>query len=107
MLGQSTPVSGRLSPSNNKKKPNDSGMLGQPKEVESSAATGHGQSNLRCSQRHACKVVHSVNEQSMQSQKHGCLVDRGANGCIVGSDVTVLNRKEHFIDLTGIRDHAV
>ena len=45
--------------------------------------------------------------QSMKGQKHGCLVDRGANGCIVGSDVTVLDRTDDFIDLTGIEDHTV
>ena len=39
--------------------------------------------------------------------KRGCLVDRGANGCIIGSNMTVLNRTGRFIDLTGIEDHTV
>ena len=43
----------------------------------------------------------------MKGRKHGCLVDRGANGCIIGSDVTVLDRTDDFIDLTGIEDHTV
>jgi hypothetical protein len=36
-----------------------------------------------------------------------CLVDRGANGCIIGRDMTVLSRTNRFIDLTGIEDHTV
>ena len=42
----------------------------------------------------------------MKGRKHGCLVDRGANGCIIGSDMTVLDRTDDFIDLTGIEDHT-
>ena len=48
-----------------------------------------------------------VNEQSTKGQKHGCLVDRGANGCIVGFDMTILDRTDDLINLTGIEDHTV
>ena len=82
-------------------------MPGQPKEVASSATTGHNRGNPRRPRRQAYKVVYSVNEQSMKGRKHGCLVDRGANGCIIGSDMTVLDRTDDFIDLTGIEDHTV
>ena len=37
----------------------------------------------------------------------GGLVDRGANGCIIGSDMSIINRTDKFIDLTGIEDHTV
>ena len=43
----------------------------------------------------------------MQGRKRGCLVDRGANGPIIGSDMTVLDRTDQFIDLTGIQEHTV
>ena len=36
-----------------------------------------------------------------------CLVDRGANGCIIGKDMTIVHRTDRFIDLTGIEDHTV
>ena len=43
----------------------------------------------------------------MKASKIGCLVDRGANGCIVGSNMTILDRTDRYIDLTGIEDHTV
>ena len=43
----------------------------------------------------------------MKGRKCGCLVDRGANGPIIGSDVTGLDRTDQFIDLTGIEEHTV
>ena len=36
-----------------------------------------------------------------------CLVDRGANGCIIGSDMTIVSGTNKYIDLTGIEDHTV
>ena len=35
------------------------------------------------------------------------LVDRGANGCIAGRDMRVIERTERTIDLSGIDDHTV
>ncbi|CAB9524801.1 Retrotransposon protein [Seminavis robusta] len=35
------------------------------------------------------------------------LMDRGANGCILGKDVRVIHRYGQFIDLSGIDDHTV
>ena len=43
----------------------------------------------------------------MKASKLGCLVDRGANGCIIGSNMTILDRTDRYIDLTGIEDHTV
>ena len=34
-------------------------------------------------------------------------MDRGANGCIIGSDMTIVSRTNKCIDLTGIEDHTV
>ena len=34
-------------------------------------------------------------------------MDRGANGCIIGSNMTILDRTDRYIDLTGIEDHTV
>ena len=35
------------------------------------------------------------------------LVDRGANGCILGRDTRVVNLTDQYIDLNGIDDHTV
>ena len=48
-----------------------------------------------------------MNKKAMDGMKRGCLVDRGANGCIIGSNMTILDRTGRFIDLTGIEDHTV
>ena len=34
-------------------------------------------------------------------------MDRGANGCIIGSDMSIVDRTNKYIDLTGIEDHTV
>ena len=57
-----------------------------------------------------CHATYSVNERlAMASSRRnrGCLVDRGANGCIVGSDTSLVERTDKYIDLTGIADHTV
>ena len=48
----------------------------------------------------------SINRSAL-SRRKACLVDRGANGCIIGSDMTLVERTDQFIDLTGIEDHTV
>jgi len=35
------------------------------------------------------------------------LVDRGANGCIAGGDMRVIEMSENTIDLSGIDDHTI
>ena len=35
------------------------------------------------------------------------LVDRGANGCILGKDTRVVHLTDQYIDLNGIDDHTV
>ena len=34
-------------------------------------------------------------------------MDRGANGCIIGSDMSIVDCTNKYIDLTGIEDHTV
>ena len=34
-------------------------------------------------------------------------MDRGANGCIIGSDMSIADRTNKYINLTGIEDHTV
>ena len=103
-------VSGRSSPIINTLKPNDGGMQGHLHKDASSAANGQCRKRHRLknnTQRFAYKVQYSVNKRLMQGRKRGCLVDRGANGPIIGSDMTVLDRTDQFIDLTGIQEHTV
>ena len=86
-------------------KPHEGRMHGRLGEVASSA--GLGQKRRRRSQRKAFQVTYNVCKQLMKRRKLGCLVDRGANGCIIGSDMTILDHTGQFIDLTGIEDHTV
>ena len=44
---------------------------------------------------------------SSRANQKRCLVDRGANGCIIGSDMSIVSRTNKYIDLTGIEDHTV
>ena len=53
------------------------------------------------------RTEYSVNQKLIKGSKRGCLVDRGANGCIIGSDMSIVTRTDRFIDLTGIEDHTV
>jgi len=39
--------------------------------------------------------------------KWAALIDRGANGCIAGEDMRVIERFDKWIDLSGIDDHIV
>ena len=51
--------------------------------------------------------VYELLAMAARKAKLGCLLDRGANGCIIGSDMTIVDRTDKFIDLTGIEDHTV
>ena len=58
----------------------------------------------------ACHAEYSVNQRiamNLSRKKRGCLVDRGANGSIAGRDMSIIDRTDKFIDLTGIEDHTV
>jgi hypothetical protein len=37
----------------------------------------------------------------------GALIDRGANGGVVGSDVWIINRSDRCVDITGIDDQEL
>ena len=56
----------------------------------------------RLSRREAYNIQYSVNIKAKISKLLGCLVDRGANGCIIGYNMTIVSRSDKFIDLTGI-----
>ena len=61
----------------------------------------------RLSRREAHNIQYAVNIKAKISKLLGCLVDRGANGCIIGYNMTIVSRSDKFIDLTGIEDHTV
>ena len=63
------------------------------------ADTSGVQGSVQCAQ-------YNVHVSSRANQKR-CLVDRGANGCIIGSDVSIVSRTNKCIDLTGVEDHTV
>ena len=44
---------------------------------------------------------------SSRANQKRCLVDRGANRCIIGSDMSIVSRTNKYIDLTSIEDHTV
>ena len=87
--------------------PHSSGASDQPRPSQVSPNANNGHSPYKCRRRHAYKVAYSVNKKAWKGRKRGCLVDRGANGCIIGSDMTVVERTDKYIDLTGIEDHTV
>ena len=90
-------------PLGNSKKLNESGMTGHSYDRKSSIAV---QGQPKRDSYHACQVQCNVNVSAKTAKKQ-CLVDRGANGCIIGADMTVIERTSKFIDLTGIEDHTV
>ena len=53
------------------------------------------------------KVRYRINVRASNRRKGRCLVDRGANGCIIGSDMSIVDCINKYIDLTGIEDHTV
>ena len=117
MVGRSDNASLRSSPfQRSKVKPHDSEVNGRSKKRRSPAAQegqdkgrnrSRGQSpSLQLGTLRVYKVQYRVYLSSKSGVKW-CLVDRGANGCIIGSDMTIVSRTNKFIDLTGIEDHTV
>jgi hypothetical protein len=51
----------------------------------------------------------SVHSQHLKTSDHqwAALIDRGANGCIAGRDMKVIETTDRTIDLSGIDDHTV
>jgi hypothetical protein len=85
----------------NKDKPHGSGMAGRPGEGPSVAKKDH----YRVS-----SMDHiSVNSRKLKAPHYdwAALIDRGANGCIAGRDMRVIETTMRTIDLSGIDDHTV
>ena len=88
-------------------KPHGSGMEGDllgPSNAEKSLRRRHRKWKAKRSSFVAYR--YSINRRTLSRNK-ACLVDRGANGTIVGAGMTVVERTDQFIDLTGIEDHTV
>ena len=51
----------------------------------------------------------SVHSRHLKTSNHewAALIDRGANGCIAGWDMKVIETTDRTIDLSGIDDHTV
>ena len=54
-------------------------------------------------------AVHTlqVNSKYMRSKRRGALSDSGANGCVVGNNVSIPWPTDRYIDMSGIKDHTV
>ena len=75
--------------------------LGQAQEAVSYAATDHTVAQLdpRSVYYYSCSVA--------KRHERGALVDRGANGGILGNDVVVLVKHIQCLDVTGIDNHEL
>ena len=49
----------------------------------------------------------TVNAKHLRGHKRGALSDTGANGCVVGDNVSKPWKTNRYIDMTGIKDHTV
>ena len=89
-------------------KPDDSGMVGNPCGPSNAKECRRRRGRKKSRAIRAAFVTYrfSINRSAL-SRRKACLVDRGANGCIIGSDMTLVERTDQFIDLTGIEDHTV
>ena len=52
-------------------------------------------------------ITVSVNQHVLARHERGSLVDRGANGGILGSDAQVIHTYQHTINVTGIDNHQI
>ena len=117
-----TDASSQSSPSTGSKcTPHGSGVDGQPiSQLEPlSAIIGHKRRprSSRCRNRgkkcsyawkcFAARIQYSINQKILNGRFLGSLADRGANGCIIGRDMSIISRTEKYIDLTGIQEHTV
>jgi hypothetical protein len=51
-------------------------------------------------------ATYSISKMS-SGKTCGALIDRGANGDVVGSDVQIINQSDRCVDITGIDDHEL
>jgi hypothetical protein len=89
------------SPTNdNKDKPHECGVVSCPTDGLPSAGNGS---------RELTSTKWSVNTQHLKSPHTDwkALIDRGANGCIAGRDMKVIEVTERTIDLSEIDNHTV
>ena len=87
-----------------------SGATSQPSEVLPSAKNdsfGEFTGNPVHYSINTNDVSYSVNGRILKKLKRGALVDRGANGGIAGRDMSIVNKSDRTIDLTGLEDHTV
>ena len=53
------------------------------------------------------KITYSVSKHSIRRSQRGALVNRGANGGIVGNDARVTHKHIRTVDVTGIDNHEL
>ena len=52
-------------------------------------------------------IVYPVSERSIINSRNGTLIDRGANGGLVGNNVKVLHKTGRQVDVQGIDNHQI
>ena len=79
--------------------PHDCGVVSHPKSGLPSAGSDTGELNANW----------NINARRLSPSRDawGVLIDRGANGCIAGRDMKVIESTGRTIDLSGIDDHTV
>ena len=56
---------------------------------------------------HETRVRYHVSQHQISRSKRGALVDRGANGGIIGNDAVVIYQHQRQVDITGIDNHEL
>ena len=84
-------------------------LLYQPPDDDSSCASVDSIESLTDASAHIPVPVYHVNAHSAQASRkqRGSLVDRGANGGILGNDARVFLQHHHEVDVTGIDNHQI
>jgi hypothetical protein len=54
-----------------------------------------------------CTVLWSINIGKMKGLIDGALLDRGANGTVIGWNMTMYARTGKYVDLTGLQEHTL
>ena len=54
-----------------------------------------------------CHISITAFEHGIERKRRGALVDRGANGTIIGKDARVLRKLQREVDVTGIDNHEL
>ena len=50
---------------------------------------------------------YSVSNHAISRSKRGSLIDRGANGGIIGNDARIIHKHQREVDVTGIDNHEL